>query len=651
MCGIAGFYWHEEQSLSAGVLDRMANAIAHRGPDDAGIWLDSASGIGLAHRRLSILDLSPTGHQPMVSASGRYVVVFNGEVYNHLSLRVAIENNYSNVNWRGHSDTEVLLAAFEYWGIEATLGRTIGMFALAVWDKKDRCLTLARDRLGEKPLYYGWQGAGPNAAFIFGSELKALKQHPYCTREVNRTAISLLLRYNYIPTPYTVYERLFKLPAGHLVVIKEEHFERHITPVSTPYWSLSSVAVAGVAQTWHGSDTEAINQLDTLLRDTICQQLVADVPVGAFLSGGIDSSIIVALMQVQSSRPIKTFSIGFNERSYDEARYARAVANYLGTDHTDLYVCPNQALSALQVLPTLYDEPFADSSQIPTYLVSKLAGQHVTVSLSGDGGDELFCGYNRYLISNDWWGKLDAMPIAVRKVAAKLLTWVSPDRWNQLAPYLPYSNQHTNFGDRLHKAAEVVDAPSLDALYFKFISHWANPSSVVIGGFDASTIFSERLPALPGLSDVQQMMVLDTLTYLPDDILVKLDRASMGASLESRAPFLDHRIVEFAWTLPQSLKVRNGKSKWILRELLYRHVPKELIERPKRGFGIPLGLWLRGPLKEWAEALLSEARLRDEGFFNPAPIRLKWTEHLSGKRNWQYHLWGVLMFQAWLEKQ
>lgn len=651
MCGITGYCWPNKPFGSTDSLIEMANSLGHRGPDDLGTWKHAAMGIGLGHRRLSILDLSPAGHQPMHSPSGRYVIVFNGEIYNHQGLREVLGGLNSAPAWRGCSDTETLLAAFECWGIEASLQRLVGMFAIAVWDHHDGSLTLARDRMGEKPLYYGWQGSGANSAFLFSSELKALKKHPCFEAKVNRGAISLLLRHNYIPAPYSVYERLYKLLPGHLMVLSTKHFENHALPAPKPYWSLIDAAVAGASCPWLGSDAEAINELDLLLRHAVGQQMMADVPLGAFLSGGVDSSTIVALMQAQSSRPVKTFSIGFNDYEYNEAVHAKQVASYLGTDHTELYVTPADALDVIPKLPYLYDEPFSDSSQIPTYLVAQLAKQRVSVSLSGDAGDELFCGYNRYIISSDWWNKMRAIPLPLRQILSMLITTTSPHRWNQLARYLPFLNHYANIGEKLHKGTAVLGADSLAALYKELVSHWPNPANVVLQGVEPPTALTCYGPNLQGLDGIQQMMVLDGISFLPDDILVKVDRAAMGVSLETRVPFLDHRVVEFAWRLPQSVKLRDGVGKWILRQVLYRYVPKHLIDRPKMGFGAPIDAWLRGPLKDWAEGLLDESRLKREGYFNPAPIRAKWVEHLSGKRNWQYHLWDVLMFQAWLEKQ
>lgn len=649
MCGIAGFLTAAGSDSAEATLSRMADAIRHRGPDDSGLWSDRAVGIGLAHRRLSIVDLSPAGHQPMVSPSGRYVVVFNGEIYNHLDLRAELDKVGTGVTavggWRGHSDTETLLAGFDTWGIIATIERAIGMFAIAVWDRESQTLTLVRDRIGEKPLYYGWQGQGERACFLFGSELKALHVHPDFCSEVNRDALCLFMRHNYIPAPYSIYRNIFKLPPGCSLTVSLRERE----PKLSAYWSLAQVVETGVASPFAGNAKQAVDELEILLKDAVRQQMMADVPLGAFLSGGIDSSTVVALMQAQSLRPVKTFTIGFNEEGYNEAVHAKAVAKHLGTDHTELYVSPEQAMTVIPKLPLLYDEPFSDSSQIPTFLVSELAKQHVTVSLSGDAGDELFCGYNRYVISNAWWNKMQPIPLALRQVVSKVLASVSPDRWNQLTRWLPTASRYANFGDKLHKGAAVLDSRTLEELYLGLISHWPCPTDIVLQGAEPPTTLTDHRPNLRGLDGVQQMMALDGLTYLPDDILAKVDRAAMGVSLESRVPFLDHRVVEFAWRIPQSMKLRDGIGKWILREVLYRHVPKQLIERPKMGFGVPIDVWLRGPLKDWAEALLDEGRLRREGFFNPGPIRAKWAEHLSGKRNWQYLLWDVLMFQAWLE--
>ena len=654
MCGFAGFLGGRSPHGSEGdeaLLRRMADTIANRGPDDSGYWSDREHRIALGHRRLSIVDLSCAGHQPMVSGSGRYMLAYNGEIYNHSTLRTELERRDQRPAWRGHSDTEALLAGFDAWGIEPTVKRVVGMFAFAVWDRQTRSLTLGRDRAGEKPLYYGWQGRGEDAAFLFGSELKALRAHPSFQAEVDRGALSLLLRHNCIPSPYSIYQGIAKLRPGNLLTVSLRQRE----PTVWPYWSAPAVAVEGVANAFDGTPGEAVDALEELLSDAVRQQMMADVPLGAFLSGGVDSSTIVALMQSQSSRPVKTFTIGFHEHGYDEAVHAKAVANHLGTDHTELYVTAEQARAVIPRLPAMYDEPFSDSSQIPTFLVSQLARNDVTVSLSGDAGDELFSGYNRYKVAANLWRKLAMVPVPLRRAAARGLTTVSPRRWGRMVGavdrWLPPSARFAHAGDQVHKGAGVLASSSADALYFGLVSHWEDPKSVVIGGHEPPTLLTGDMPALSGLDDVQRMMALDISTYLPDDILVKLDRAAMAVSLEARVPFLDHRVIEFAWRLPQSLKLRDGRTKWILRQVLYRHVPESLIERPKMGFGVPIGAWLRGPLKEWAEALLDETRLAREGYFNPAPIRRKWSSHLSGERNWQHHLWDVLMFQAWLESQ
>lgn len=653
MCGFTGFLSSSNQAFESTLesnLRQMANAIVHRGPDNDGYWSDPPAGIGLAHRRLAIVDLSPAGAQPMASVSGRYVIAFNGEIYNHPRMRQMLEaEGRLGAVWRGHSDTETLLAGLDAWGIEGTLQRVIGMFAIALWDCETRVLTLARDRLGEKPLYYGWQGQGNGAVFLFGSELSALRRHPAFGAEVNRDALALYMRHNCIGGGHSIYSGIRKLTPGHLLTVSAAAPE----PVLRQWWSGAAVAEHGVAQLFSGTPEQAVDGLEALLRDAVAQQMMADVPLGAFLSGGVDSSTVVALMQAQSSRPVKTFTIGFNEEGYNEAVHAKAVARHLGTDHTELYVTAEQARAVIPLLPTLYDEPFSDSSQIPTFLVSQLARQHVTVSLSGDAGDELFCGYNRYQMTGNLWRKLAAVPLPLRQLAARGLTSISPQSWNRLAGalagFVPRSARFANVGDKLHKGAGVLASQSADALYLGLVSHWHDPASVVIGGHEPPTLLTGNVPTLNGLDDVQRMMALDMLTYLPDDILTKVDRAAMGVSLETRVPFLDHRVVEFAWCLPQSMKLRDGQTKWALRQVLYRHVPQALIERPKMGFGVPIDIWLRGPLREWAEDLLSETRLKREGFFNPAPIRQKWAEHLSGQRNWQYHLWDVLMFQAWLE--
>jgi asparagine synthase (glutamine-hydrolysing) len=582
----------------------------------------------------------------MLSPCGRYVLVYNGEIYNHLDLRVELEREGGSFAWRGHSDTETLLAALRHWGVQGALERLNGMFAFALWDSAERILFLARDRMGEKPLYYG----RCNDTFLFGSELKALKAHPRWNAQLDRDALALFLRHNYVPAPWSIYRGIRKLPPAHFVAITDGG--RNISEPEC-YWDVKDVAARGESD---ATPAELIDELEALLRNAVGRRMAADVPLGAFLSGGYDSSTVAALMQAQSDRPIKTFSIGFHEEGYDEAQHARAVAAHLGTDHTELYVTSEDAMAVIPDLPTIYDEPFADSSQIPTYLVSKLARQHVTVSLSGDGGDELFCGYNRYLLALRIWDKLRRLPFPVRRMLATLVRRAPGQTLNQMQRILPQRFQVSSLPDRLPKLAEVLAHRDGQSFYRSLVSHAKDPARIVLGAQEPETILSrpDDLPQLPGMRE--QMMLLDMLTYLPDDILTKVDRASMAVSLEARVPLLDHRLVEFAWRVPTDLKYRDGQGKWLLRQVLYRHVPRELMERPKMGFGVPIENWLRGPLRDWAEALLDEKRLREEGIFDPIPIRRMWETHKAGKRSRHYEsrhyeLWDVLMFQAWQEAQ
>ncbi len=646
MCGIAGFFTlpgsRRADQMSEEVR-RMTDAIVSRGPDDAGVWVDAEAGIALGHRRLSILDLSPLGHQPMTSACGRFVIVFNGEIYNYQELRADLET--SGHAWRGHSDTEVMLAAFAQWGMLEATRRFNGMFAFALWDRRERVLHLGRDRLGEKPLFYGRVGG----TLVFGSELKALRRFPGFDAAVDRASVCALLRYSYVPDPHCIYEGFHKLPPASLLSLRlpDEEAKPRL------WWSLREVIERGQTTPFTGTETEAMDAFESLLKRAVGQRMVADVPLGAFLSGGVDSSLIVAMMQAQSARPVKTFTIGFDVPEYNEAVFAADVARHLRTDHTEMYVTAKDVLDVIPLLPALYDEPFSDYSQIPTYLVCKMARRHVTVALSGDAGDELFGGYERYFVGRNLWNKFAWMPAPMKRSLAGLMTLPPPAWLNQagdlLKPLLPKRVRHMPFGDKLHKLAEVVAAPGMETLYLTLMSHWKQPEQVVIGGHERATSITDRA-GWPHVADfTHRMMHLDMENYLPGDILTKVDRAAMGVSLEGRIPLLDADLIEFAWGIPFSMKVREGRGKWLMRETLYRHVPKPLIDRPKRGFGVPLEHWLRADLRDWAEDLLSEERLKREGYFHPAPIRQKWREHLQGTRNWNFYLWDVLMFQAWLE--
>lgn len=638
MCGIAG-YWGGVH-IDAAIAERMALQIAARGPDDCGVWVDKNVGLALAHRRLSILDLSPAGHQPMRSSCGRYVLVYNGEVYNHLDLRADLTG--AGFRWRGHSDTETLLAAVCHWGLKRALQRVNGMFALALWDASERTLFLARDRMGEKPLYYGRSGD----TLLFASELKALVCHPAWVGEVDRDALTLYMRHNYIPAPWSIYQGIAKLPPAHFVAIRERGRLGIGEPQS--YWDLAAVAESG-AQASHAEPEALADELDALLRDSVRRRMVADVPLGAFLSGGYDSTVVVAFMQAQTGRAVQTFTIGFQEQNYNEAKHAKAVAAYLGTQHTELYVTPKEAMTVVPNLPNIHDEPFSDSSQIPTFLVSELARRHVKAALSGDGGDELFCGYNRYVLGYQVWQRLRVLPPIIRRALAGAIARVPARPLDVLQRVVPQRLRVSNLADRLLKLADVLVCADGEAFYRNLVSHAKDPGRFVIGAQEPNTILGQA-DRLPKLSDLRErMMYLDMMTYLPDDILTKTDRASMAVSLEARLPLLDHRLVEFAWRVPTEYKHREGRGKWLLRQVLYRYVPKELVDRPKMGFGVPIEHWLRGPLRGWAEELLGERRLREEGFLNPAPIRRMWSEHVLGVRRWHYQLWDVLMFQAWLE--
>jgi asparagine synthase (glutamine-hydrolysing) len=640
MCGITGI-WRRRGTDAALTAQRMSACLAHRGPDDSGVWHDPAAGIALGFRRLSIIDTSPAGHQPMQSASGRYTVVFNGEVYNFESIRKELIESGNAPEWRGHSDTEVLLAAFEAWGLEAAVQRFVGMFGFALWDGRERKLHLVRDRMGVKPLYF----APAATALLFGSELKSMTVAEEFPHTVSRDALALYMRFAYVPAPYTIYENVRKVRPGCIVTVDAEGGWNE-----RPYWSLQDVITRATADRFSGSDEEATDELQRITAESVKLRMISDVPLGVFLSGGVDSSLVTALMQAQSSVPVKTFTIGFRETEYDEAQYAAAVARHLGTDHTELYVTPADAQDVIPKLPDIYDEPFADSSQIPTYLVSRLARQKVTVSLSGDGGDEFFGGYHRYFLGRKLWDKVDRLPRATRPIASAALRAVSIGTWNTLLSpqrrFVPRALRRERAGERIHKLARAMTSENPDWLYYEIVSQWSG----VVGGARELPIGISTPAAWPRLDDyTERMMFFDQISYLPDDILVKVDRASMAVSLEAREPLLDHRLIEFAWRLPLHTKLRNGEGKWILKKLLSRYVPPSLVERPKMGFGLPIDHWLRGSLRDWAESLLGEERLRADGFFDVAAVRDKWKAHLARQGEWQQYIWTVLMFQAWLD--
>ena len=647
MCGITGFWQlnNTSSSLLKKIATKMAAKIVHRGPDDSGVWVDPSIGLALAHRRLSILDLSKAGHQPMISSTGRYVIVFNGEIYNHLEIRKELVD----ILWNGHSDTETLLAGFEAWGIEETLKKTVGMFAIALWDQKKKILTIARDRMGEKPLYYGCQ----NDTFMFSSELKAMKAHPDFIGEIDRDVLCLYLRHSYIPAPFSIYKGIKKLPQGTYIQFHiKENKVTSCTAKPIEYWSMFEVMQKGLGDPFLGAESEAVKMLEEQLKKSIKLQMISDVPLGAFLSGGVDSSLIVALMQTQSAKPIKTFSIGFNESSYDEAIYAKLVAAHLGTEHAETYVSWKDAIAVIPKLASMYDEPFADSSQIPTYLVSKIARKHVTVSLSGDAGDELFCGYNRYIMV-DKWNSIQKLPFELRRIFGYLIKILPPRMWEKVFQYVTiFKKFPSNMGEKLEKfSGQLINVKNNDSIYYNLVSKILNPERLVLGATEQTSWLTDS-----GFENTVQdakahMMFLDSMTYLPDDIMVKVDRAAMANSLETRVPFLDHRVVELAASMPMGLKLNQGKTKWILRQILYKYVPKKLIERPKAGFAIPVGNWIREDLRNWAESLLNEDRIKNEGFFDAKYIQNIWQEHLSGKRNWTEILWSILMFQEWLQQE
>lgn len=637
MCGIAGFWSTRlDDATAVHSLRGMTDALVHRGPDDAGAWCDPDTGIALGHRRLSIVDLSPLGHQPMASVSSRFQIAFNGEIYNYRALRDALIAE--GARFRGHSDTEVLLALIERHGLEETLTRCTGMFAIALWDREARTLQLARDRFGEKPLYIARAGKG----IAFASELKAIRVHPEFREAIDPASLALFLRHGYVPAPYAIFRGVEKVGPGQIVTFAAPSFDARTT---TTFWSAREAASYGLANPVADDPSYNIDALDALMRSVVRDQMVADVPIGAFLSGGIDSSLVVGMMQAESARPVRTFSIGFREVGFDEAPHAESVARHIGTDHTTMYVTAQDALDVIPRLPAIYNEPFADSSQVPTTLLSALARQHVTVSLSGDGGDELFGGYERYPLVQRAWSRLARIPRPMRAAASGVVMAFTPDHWN-LALKPTGLHRRGVTGDRLHKLAELFDAPSSREFYRDLVSAWRRPGRVVLNSTEPATALMEPFAGGRG-GLLAEMMLRDQVSYLPDDILVKVDRAAMAASLESRAPLLDHRIAEFSWRLPANYWRRDGQGKWIVRQVLDRYVPRELVERPKQGFGIPVAEWLRGPLRDWADDLLSADALRRDGLFDAAPIVTAWSEHRAGTRNWAPSLWSVLMFQAW----
>ena len=643
MCGIVGIFKGEHRSSfdSVELVRKMASAIEYRGPDDSGEWFDPDSSIALAHRRLSILDLSPAGHQPMVSHSGRYVLVFNGEIYNHQDIRNLIEN----VSWRGHSDTETILAGFEKWGIKNTVSKLVGMFAIAVWDRDTRTLTLARDRIGEKPLYYGWQGN----TFLFGSELKSLKVHPAFKAEIDRDALGLYVRCGYVNAPYSIYKGIFKLPPGTIVTLKSSMPTGCVIEPDS-YWSLCDEIQKGKQNPFRGTPTEAIDKLEELLLRSVSGQMISDVPLGAFLSGGIDSSTIVGLMQARSSKPIKTFTIGFSEKDYDEAIYAKKIAKHLGTDHSELYLSPKEVMDIIPLLSSVYDEPFGDSSALPTILVSRFAKQKVTVSLSGDGGDELFGGYRRYEACEFFWKRVSAVPHFLRSALAPLIGGLSSEAlFPILSPMAKILNYRKGYSisERMETLSIFMRCRETSQYYQTSLNNWRGASPLLAhSDIQSSIVCPSEISSF-----TEQMMYSDMMSYLPGDILTKVDRASMAVSLETRVPLLDHRVVEFVWSLPFDYKVRHGQSKWILRQILDKYVPRELMDRPKMGFGVPVDHWIRGPFKDWANDLLSEEKLKKNGFFSPGVVRKRWLQHLRGDHNWKDSLWNILSFQSWIEKQ
>jgi asparagine synthase (glutamine-hydrolysing) len=649
MCGVAGILLGSGNADVSGYIDAMTSALLHRGPDAGATFVDNDAGVALGHRRLAIVELSDRGAQPMHSANGRYIIVFNGEIYNHLELRRELEVRAEG-SWRGSSDTETLIECFAAWGVAATLRKAVGMFAIALWDRKERQLTLARDRFGEKPLYYGYLGNGECSTFVFGSELKALRACARFDNVIDHNVFALYLRYSYVPTPYSIYRDVYKLEPGSIFTIKADEVAARPRNVEK-YWRYEDTVTAGLADPIL-DETEAIDELERVLSEAVSAQLMADVPVGAFLSGGIDSSTIVALMQAHSSRPVRTFTVGFNEAGFDEAPHAREIARYLGTEHHEIRVTPAEARAVIPNLPNMYDEPFGDSSEIPTSIVCSVARREVTVALSGDGGDEMLGGYNRYVIGPKLSKGMASIPSAVRGVLGGAATRLPNFGWSMVSAMPGLGRRLAPFKDKAYKIGPTLgQMENADDLYQALVTEWASEDTPTLGAKRYATRLDDLAFAQPVRDSAERMMLFDGLTYLPDDILVKVDRAAMAVSLETRVPLLDHRVAEIAWRLPVSMKIRDGRGKWALRQILYRHVPRDLVERPKAGFAIPVGLWLRHELRDWADNLLTDQHLKEQGFFDARSVRWLWDEHRSGKSDWTPRLWNILMFQSWLAAQ
>jgi len=646
MCGVVGFWSFRPPSAGcAAIAERMADALVHRGPDHRGTWADEGAGISIGHRRLSIIDLSPAGHQPMVSACGRYVLTFNGEIYNHQELRTTLERERIAPVWRGHSDTETLLAAIAAWGLASALKQSVGMFALGVWDRHTETLQLARDRLGEKPLYYAWVPGG----MAFASEVKAFASVPGFSRIVDRDVLALYMQFGNVPAPHGIFNGLHKVMPGTILTLPKASLDTH-QPTAAAYWSLHDVAREGLRHPFH-TEADALRDLEVTLGAAIAAQSIADVPLGAFLSGGVDSSLIAALMQAQSNSRIQTYTIGFDETAYDESFFARAVAQHLGTEHHEVRLRADDALAVIPQIPDIYDEPFADSSQIPTHLVCKMARGHVKVALSGDGGDELFGGYNRYFWSRKVVKYWCHIPLFLRVGGLRALRGVSARTFDGVGAALGVGSRVSHLGFKVHKLLQrLEDLRGSRDIHRLLLTEWPQRSGIVLGANPLRTLVDDLEVEASAMELEQFMMLVDSLTYLPNDVLTKVDRAAMSVSLETRAPYLDHRVVETAWRLPLSMKLRDGRGKWALRQILYKHVPKELIDRPKSGFAVPLAAWLRGPLRGWAESLLDTHRLAQEGYLDVQQVRTAWQEHVNGTRDWTQRLWYVLTFESWLQR-